>query len=344
MKTIKRTLLILITIFSISTINAQEEVPKEKEAQEIEEVKETGKKFTLSGSVDTYYQTNLSAPDDIDQSFGTSFANELGFALGMANVALAYNGKKTGAVIDLAFGPRGEAATGGYNINQLYVYYSVSDVTTFTLGRWNTYLGYEVISPVGNFNYSTSYLFSSGPFSNVGLKADFAFSEDFSLMLAVMNVTDVNNNLTGAYSAGAQLGYKGQYLNFYYDDGQALGFEIDYTGGFDITDSFYFGVNAAYADNDGNGFYGVDIYPQLTTSDSFAIGLRGEYFVQQIDGVSNDPNVFSVTLTGNYSVENLTIKPELRLDTWGDAMPYIGSDGLPSDNLSSFLIAAVYAF
>lgn len=331
MKTIKKTVLILITIFSISTINAQEEDTKEK-------------KFTLSGSVDAYYQTNLSAPDNIDQSFGTSFADELGFALGMANAVLEYRGEKTGAVIDLAFGPRGDAAVGGYNINQLYVYWDVSETTTFTMGRFNTYLGYEVISPVGNFNYSTSYLFSSGPFSHVGLKADFALSEDFSLMLAAMNVTDVNNNLTGAYSAGLQLGYKGQYLNFYYDDGEALGFEVDYTGGVDISDSFYLGINAAYADNEGDGFYGAAIYPQLATSDAFTIGLRGEYYGAMEDGVEDDSTVFSTTLTGSYTYESLTIKPEFRLDSWGDAMPYTGADGLPKDNLSSFLVAAIYSF
>ncbi len=331
MKTIKKLVLILIAIFSINAINAQEEEVKDKKLQ-------------IQGSIDAYYQTNLSAPDNVDQSFGTSFANELGFALGMANVIVSYDGEKTGVVADLAFGPRGDDAVGGYNINQLYAYWNVSESTTFTAGRFNTYLGYEVISPIGNFNYSTSYLFSSGPFSHVGLKADIALSEDFSLMLAFMNVTDVNNNLTGAYSGGAQLGYKGQYLNLYYDDGEALGFEIDYTGGFDITDSFFLGINAAYADNDGDGFYGAALYPQLSTSDSFAIGLRGEYFATMEDGVSDDSSVFAATLTGSYTVENLTIKPELRLDTWGDAKPYMDSDGMPKDNLSSFLIAAIYSF
>lgn len=302
-------------------------------------------KFSFSGSVDGYYQTNLSASDNIAQSFGTSFADELGFALGMANAVIEYNAGKTGAVVDLAFGPRGESATGGYNINQLYVYWGVSEKTTLTLGRFNTFLGYEVISPTGNFNYSTSYLFSSGPFSHVGLKADFSLSESVSLMLAFMNVTDVNNNLTGAYSAGAQLGFAGQYLNLYYDDGEALGFEIDYTGGFDISDSFYLGINAAYADNDGDGFYGAALYPQIATSDSFSIGLRGEYFGQMMDGVDDDATVFAATLTGSYTIENLTIKPELRLDTWGDEIkPYVDSDGLATDNLSSFLIAAVYSF
>lgn len=328
MRTLKKSICIMLMAVSFTNLFAQEE-----------------SKFSFSGSVDGYYQTNLSASDNIAQSFGTSFADELGFALGMANAVIEYNAGKTGAVVDLAFGPRGESATGGYNINQLYVYWGVSEKTTLTLGRFNTFLGYEVISPTGNFNYSTSYLFSSGPFSHVGLKADFSLSESVSLMLAFMNVTDVNNNLTGAYSAGAQLGFAGQYLNLYYDDGEALGFEIDYTGGFDISDSFYLGINAAYADNDGDGFYGAALYPQIATSDSFSIGLRGEYFGQMMDGVDDDATVFAATLTGSYTIENLTIKPELRLDTWGDEIkPYVDSDGLATDNLSSFLIAAVYSF
>lgn len=302
------------------------------------------KKFTLSGSVDGYMQTNLSASDKIEQSFGTSFADELGYALGMANLVLEYKGGKTGAVIDVAFGPRGIDATGGYDINQLYMYWDVSESTTLTMGRFNTYLGYEVISPVGNFNYSTSYLFSSGPFSHVGLKADFGLSEDFSLMLAFMNVTDVNNNLTGAYSTGVQLGYKGQYFNFYYDDGEALGFEVDYTGGFNVSDSFFLGINAAYADNDGDGFYGAALYPQIAASDTFTFGLRGEYFVKMSDGF-DDTSVFATTLTGSFTIDDLTIKPELRLDTWGDDVkPFVDSDGMPTDNLSSFLIAAIYSF
>ncbi|MEP2689050.1 outer membrane beta-barrel protein [Maribacter dokdonensis] len=310
-------------------------------AQEEEE-----KKISISGSIDAYYQTNLSASDATPQSFGSSFANELGFALGMANIVAAYEGEKTGVVADVVFGPRGEDAVGGYNLNQLYAYWNVSDATTLTMGRFNTYLGYEVISPVGNFNYSTSYLFSSGPFSHVGLKADFALSDDFSLMLAIMNVTDTNNNLTGAYSAGAQLGYSGQYLNFYYDGGEALGFEIDYTGGFDLSEDFFLGINAAYADNDGAGFSGVALYPQYATSDDFSIGLRGEYFAIDLDDPAIDnPNVLGLTLTGSYTVENLTIKPEIRLDSWGsDVEPYFDADGAASKSLSSFLVAAVYSF
>ena len=315
---------------------------------------EEGSKVSISGSVDTYYQTVLSASDQTVQpnggyAFGTSFADETGFALGMANLIASYDGEKTGVVADVVFGPRGDAAIGGYNLNQLYAYWNVSESTTLTLGRWNTYLGYEVISPTGNFNYSTSYMFSSGPFSMVGLKADFAFSDDFSLMLAVMNPTDYNNNFIGGYSFGAQLGFYGQYLNLYYDDNEVLGFEVDYTGGFDVTDSFFLGINAAYqtmeVDDVTGGFYGVALYPQLGLSDSFDLGLRGELFGYHEEDADDLPSVLSLTLTGSYSIENLTIKPEFRIDSWGnDFEPYLDNDLMPTNSLSSILLAAIYSF
>jgi hypothetical protein len=316
------------------------------QAQEKEE-----KKFTLSGSIDTYFKTNLSSSDaEINgefQSFGTSFANKTGFALGMVNLIAGYEGEKTGFVADLAFGPRGWEAVGGDDgifVNQLYAYWNVSEKTKLTIGRFNTYLGYEVISPTGNFNYTTSYMFSNGPFSHVGLKADFTLSDDFTLMLALMNPTDTNNNLTGDYGFGAQLGLSGQFLNFYYDSGVVLGFEVDYTGGFDLSEDLFLGINAAYQDNDGSGFYGVALYPQYKTSDSFSLGLRGELFGAHADGGNDLPSVFATTLTGSYSIENLTIKPEIRLDSWSNNEPYFDKDMSASSSLSAFAIAAIYSF
>lgn len=299
--------------------------------------------LSISGTVDAYYQTNISSPDDMGDAFGTSFANETGFALGMANLVASYDMGSTGVVADVVFGPRGDDAVGGYNLNQLYAYWNVSEGTTLTMGRFNTYLGYEVISPAGNFNYSTSYMFSNGPFSMVGLKADFTLG-DFGLMLAVMNPTDVNNNTTGGYALGAQLGYAGQYLNLYYDDDEVLGFEVDYTGGFDLTDDFFLGINAAYTTSNDAGFYGAALYPQYTVSDSFALGLRGELFGFHDDSDDDLPSVFSTTLTGSYTVENLTIKPEIRLDSWKEVEPYMDNDGLASDSLAAFTLAAIYSF
>ena len=314
---------------------------------------EDSKKLTISGSVDAYYQTYLSTPDNIGASFGTAFAEQSGFALGMGNIIASYEGEKVGAVLDLVTGPRGAGATFNTDIvdgivNQAYVYWNVSESTTLTIGRWNTFLGYEVIAPAANFNYSCSYLFSNGPFSHMGLKADFALSDDWSLMLAVTNPWDTNNiSTSGEYALGAQLGAYGQFLNLYYDSGNngGLGFEIDYTGGFDLSDSFFLGINAAYNDNDGEGFAGVALYPQIATSDSFSIGLRGEYFdwMSDSDMSVDDQDVFAVTLTGSYTLENLIIKPELRLDSNSQDV-YLDNDLMPSKSLAAFTLAAIYSF
>ena len=323
------------------------------------------KKFKLSGSIDTYYRANLNAPNDENAiAPGTSFANLSGFALGMANVVTSYDGEKVGFVADLVFGPRGEDAVfgsplyqslkgriGGSSqiINQLYVYWNVSESVKLTFGNFNTFLGYEVISPVGNFNYSTSYLFSYGPFSHTGLKADFSLSDDFSLGLMIMNPTDLTEfNPSGDYHYGAQLGYSGQYINFL---GYSNAFQIDYTGGFDVSDELYLGLNLSYADLDGPSFYGVALYPQIATSDSFKIGLRAEYFAETDGGAGGigtydtdgDGNVFEFTLTGSYSIEKLTIKPELRLDSASENA-FINNDLAPQKSLSSFVLAAIYSF
>ena len=351
-KYVKNIFLLILMLLSTSAIIAQDE-------------EDDKPKFTFSGSVDAYYRANWngdnSAPGGTPNAApGTSFANLPGFALGMANVIAGYEGEKVGFVADLVFGPRGTdaifaspiySATGNI-VNQLYAYWNVSDKVTLTLGNFNTFLGYEVISPVANFNYSTSYLFSYGPFSHTGLKVDFALSDDFSLMLAVMNQTDITElNVTGKYAYGFQLGYSGQYLNVLIDNGP---FEIDYTGGFNLSDSFFLGLNAAYFDGDGAGsFAGAAIYPQLTTSENFAIGLRAEYFTETegfgaigTDTVADpDASVFAVTLTGSATIGNLLIKPELRLDTASDeSTAFLDSDLMAQKSLSSFVLAAVYSF
>ncbi len=350
-KYVKKIVTCSFMLFAITAVIAQEE-------------EEATPKFSISGTIDAYYRANIngdnSAPNGVPNAApGSSFANLPGFALGMANIIAGYEGEKVGFVADLVFGPRGTdavfaspiySATGNI-VNQLYGYWNVSDKVTLTMGNFNTFLGYEVISPAANFNYSTSYLFSYGPFSHTGIKADFALTDDWSLMLALMNPTDITElNLNGKYAYGAQLGYSGQYLNFITSEGT---YEIDYTGGVDVSDDFFLGLNAAYFDggDDAAGFAGVALYPQLATSEDFTIGLRGEYFTE-LDGVFGaigtlveDSSVFAITLTGSYSIENLTIKPELRLDSASDdSIYFLDNDLAPQKSLSSFLIAAIYSF
>jgi hypothetical protein len=311
--------------------------------------------LTISGSVDTYYSTNLTTATPGSTGILTDVPAN-GFGLGMANVVIGYETEKGGVVADLAYGPRANAAN-MYNvidgavsgaINQLYAYYNISDKFTATLGQFNTFYGYEVISPAGNFNYSVSYLFNAGPFSHTGLKVDYAATEDLSLMLAVTNPHGIytGSNLTGDYyQLGFQAGYKGQYLNLAYG-ADGFGFTdvlyLDYTGGFNATESFYIGINAAYstsADAD-SGYQGAALYLENTFSDSFALGLRPEFF--QNNG-ANDDSVLALTLTANTSLtENLKLISELRYDGADAGTSYAPVGG--KDNVSALTIAAVYSF
>lgn len=328
-------------------------------AQE-EETEEAG--LTISGSVDTYFRTNLNSTNDPENG-GTlapasSFANNPGFSLGMFNLIASYEGAKGGFVGDMVVGPRGaDAVFGSVNpdgspsvtsiVNQLYAYWNVNDKVTLTLGNFNTFVGYEVISPTANFNYSTSYMFSYGPFSHTGLKADIDLGGGFSFMGAVLNPTDATDyNPTNTYYGGAQLGYEfgagGAWLNALFTNGF---YQVDLTTGMDVSDNVYVGLNATSASD---SFYGVAGYFQVATSDVLKLGVRGEYFADQGGvAIDADESVFNITASANYSIGNLTIIPEVRLDALSyDGYIYDATalDTQMGSSLSSFVLAAVFSF
>ena len=323
-----------------------------------------GDSLKLSGSVDTYFRANLNSTNSIDNGGtlapATSFANLPGFALGMVNLVGTYETGKVTAVADLVIGPRGVdavfASSAPLNIvNQLYVSYAASDRVSFTLGNFNTFLGYEVISPVDNFNYSTSYMFSYGPFSHTGLKADFDLGKGFTGMLGVFNPTDLTDfNPTFDFVYGAQLGYEmdngSVYLNLLTDPSSDFT-QVDLTAGYDVSEKVYLGLNAT---NAGDLFAGAALYAQTTVNEKLALGIRGEYFTDKTGGIlgleqpdSENTTAFQTTLSANVALGPLTLIPEVRVD----ALSYDGfltdaaqTNPEMSGSLASFVLAAVYAF
>lgn len=305
-------------------------------------------KVSVSGTVDMYGTANFVDGAGTPGILIANPANANGFGLGSINTVFAYEGEKSGFVADLAFGPKADDANLAGAINQLYAYYNVSDKTTITAGQFNTFLGYEVISPAANFNYTVSYLFNAGPFSHTGVKLDYAASEDLSYMLAVTNshaISSADGNVGGEMQFGAQVGYKGQYLNFIYGgvDGSGItdNMFVDYTGGFDLSDSLFLGINAAYSHSEDAdaGYQGAALYIENTFSDSFALGLRPEFF--QMNGAS-DATVTALTLAASSSLtDNLKVITELRMDSSEDGMieAFAGEE-----SVSALTIAAVYSF
>ena len=419
----KTNILCIATLFGVSLITtaafSQEAVlastqtvnsSASTEPEEADEEEQEGPTFSLSGSVDTYFHTSFGTTNSYYGGMNapsSAFADMKGFGLGMANIIASYSGEKVGFTADLVFGPRGRAAVFTSDqgiINQMYAYYKLTDKVTINMGQFNTFLGYEVISPAVNFHYSTSYMFSYGPFSHTGVRADFDLGGGMVAKLAVMNPTDlVEFNPVNSYTVGAQLGHSndagGIWLNFLYGDqdgtlkagddpyvrdenGNPVGFissngslfQADLTAGWNLGEKFYLGVNTTYqtlaggeafiaegdiqdSDADASSFMGFALYPKVSLSESFGLGLRAEYLrvtnghlgifrtdEQDIAGNEvGDGNVMEYTLSGNYTVGNLTFIPEFRLDMTSENS-FLDADNKATNTMPSLNLAAVYKF
>ncbi|WP_426325382.1 porin [Pedobacter sp. R-06] len=311
----------------------------------------------ISGSVDTYFKYDFAKRGD---NIKTSFASDHNsVSLGMIDIALKKKTGKASFVGELSFGPRGQsqsipdAAAGGssFHIQNLYVNYDFTDQFSMTAGYMGTFIGYEVISPVGNFNYSTSYLFTNGPFQNAGIKATYKFSDKVSLMAGVFNDWNLYSASRGVSAVGGQLmvapveGWTA-YINVLSGAGAGgYGTIEDLTTSYQITEKFKLGLNAANydIDNDGGGYAGAALYPQYAVADAVTLGLRGEYFKYKNAGGIQGAKYTSVTLTANIKSGGLTFIPEVRLDHSGDK-PFFKEGGAAAPNAGQFSLAAVYAF
>lgn len=316
--------------------------------------------LTITGSVDAYYKYDFAKHSNIPTSFATDHNS---MSIGMVDLGLKKKVGKAAFVGELSFGPRGQGQSlpnagdngDSFHIQNLYMSYDVTDKFVLTGGYMATFIGYEVISPTGNFNYSTSYMFTNGPFQNAGFKATYSFSDKVSLMAGIFNDQwNAYKANTGLNNFGAQLmiaPVKGwtAYLNVI--TGGTAGTEFDLTTAYQITDAFKLGLNAAdYKATNGvkGGFTGVALYPQIAVSKSVTFGLRGEYFKTKtgdfsLAGPAPGDHVTAITLTSNIKAGPLTLIPEVRLDN-NSAEAFTKSMGDPTKHAQQFLIAAVYAF
>lgn len=364
-------ILLLLSLFIIAIISAKAEtaaIDTGKAAAAAPAPAPPDPPLIFSGSVDTYWKYDFSKHANIPTSFAT---DQNSISVGMVDLGLKKTVGKASFVGELTFGPRSDQSipSSGYHIQNLYVSYNVTDKFNLSAGYMSTFIGYEVISPAGNFNYSTSYLFTNGPFQNAGFKATYAFSDKVSLMAGIFNnywntytsFRPVTGGVTSGdvSTFGAQLTVtpvKGwtAYLNV--ASGPYSGTELDLTTAYQITDAFKLGLNAAdftpsHYLGDTYGFTGIALYPQLAVSKDVTLGLRGEYFKNKsksdpnliIAGPAPGDSVTGITFTANIKAGPLTLIPEIRFDNGSKDM-FTDSNFAPTKSASQFLLAAVYAF
>jgi hypothetical protein len=422
MKTKKLLIFLIATLFYAPLGFAQDTETKEEEPKPV---------LSISGYIDSYYLTAFNRPKSGNlmgsgNESGPYFAGRAfdrltnQFALGLVQTKFSYSDKHVDIVADLTFGPNAELgnfgnqkpSAGGYAtgffpsngnqgvlygtsaaIKQAYFTWKATSKFSFTVGQFGTHIGYEVIDAPINYHYSLSNLFNNGPFYHIGAKANYAFADNFSVMLGIVNNWDALTDWKTQKSVVAQLYFKpvdgwNVYVNYiggHNDDGFKSGAPgstvgnaaypgyptsrynrqlFDLTTGYQITEKFYVGLNAAYgwykfspADDIEKaiieGAYqklkptwgGVAVYANYAISDVFGIGARYEHFSDQygVRYLSATNNSLTVTLPITLAEGKVIIKPEFRADGSPTDI-YEDKDGAATNKQSTLGIAFIGKF
>ncbi|GAB3421480.1 porin [Niabella aquatica] len=350
-------------LFITSAIFAQTEAEPEEPKGELQ----------INGSVDAYYRYNFQNAKSAG-SFNnfTSFTNsQNSIELGMASLKASYSKGKAEVVVDLGFGTRArefsyaeepDTATGKGSallqaIKQAYVVYKPTDNIRISAGKWGTHLGYEVLDPQLNRNYSMSYMFSYGPFSHTGLKIDYNVGDGFGLMAGITNPTDYLGASFAKKNIIAQFSKTSDHINAFLNyvggkdqDGNNNN-QIGLTATATVSDKFSLGYDGTvkmidFAGGPSGKWWGAALYLNVDPSEKFGITLRGEYFDDKKDGVifATPTSLIQSTLSFNIKpASGLAIIPEFRIDSAKDPI-FTKNDGSSTKSTGTFLIAAVYSF
>jgi len=350
------------------------------------------KTFILSGSVDAYTRTDFNNISNSSNNKTSFTQSNNSFELGMASLTgtgQILSGKVFGTA-DLGFGPRAEAFNAGNGdltaggllaVKQLYVgLYTGKGATgiKFTMGKWYTHIGYEVPDAVNNRNYSMDYMFTEGPFSHTGVKAEYT-KGTWHFMLGVANPTNVvtiqtpfpgsaTKHLLAQIDDGTKNGKWHFYLN--YEGAFGMGADsvsdvastnqIDFVATGTITSKFSVGLNLTdkmYSFNSiagttpkSDAWGGAALYLNWDPTSLFGLTLRSEYYIDNDNiNLTGAKNIIDETLSANFRVGPLTIIPEVRFESAqaqdGVLGVYSKSENMtPTNTDFSGLIAAVYKF
>ncbi len=356
---------LLFTVFSFSQ---EASVNATSDKSENGTVKDAPPLLNFSGSVDLYYKYDFAKTKS---NTYTSFTNSQNtFSLGMASIKAEHKGKKVSALIDLGFGKR--ATDFAYNDNglmsavkQLYLSYSPTDWLKFTAGTWATHIGYELLDPQLNRNYSMSYMFTNGPFSHTGVKAELSKGKH-GFMLGLSNATDfrivpdgyINKKFVLAQYSYAPTDNVKLYLN--YVGGQnpdtSKTSQVDVVLTAKFSDKFNLAYNGTYNSTKfWNGFknsaartwWGSAVYLNYDPLNWLGLTLREEYFSDKdhlkLPMNPNGCTMLASTLSFNFKVDNFIFISEFRLDNSSEPM-FVKSNSTGTKSEANVLFAAIYSF
>ncbi len=363
---VKNFKLLIIAIGLISTAYAQDSTKMAPAKVDSVVTPPPSPATTFSGSLDLYYRYNFANAPSFNNNY-TSFTNsQNSFELGFATIRADHSWAKAGVTVELGFGRRAQefsyndGANNGFlslaNVVQAFVYYNITDKIKITAGKWGTHIGYEVVDPSLNRNYSMSYMFSYGPFFNTGIKADIAIAGKTAVMVGISNPTDystttaVQKMFIAQFSTATPNNKWKFFLNYqggHNTDSSTLN-QLDFVMTGTVSDKFSVGFNATEQTvkvANSNHWWGAAVYLNVDPTPLFGATLRAEYFDNKDAVLSIAPgNFMEYTLTGQFHLGKLTFMPELRYDNGSVDGSFLKHDDSFSKNTFSGILAATYVF
>lgn len=324
--------------------------------------------LTVTGSVDAYFKYDL---DKTRSNTFTSFTqSHNSFSLGMASLKFEHNSEKISAGADIGFGPRvkefsytDEGITQA--IKQLYISYSPAEWIKLTAGSWATHVGYELLDPQLNRNYSMSYMFTNGPFSHTGIKADLTKGKH-AVMIGISNPTDFRVTPEGYINKKFLLAQYSLSLN------DNIKFYLNYVGGqspdtsktsqldavitWKLHDKFSVAYNGTLTEIkswdgiknlDSKSWWGSALYLNYDPADWIGLTYRAEYFNDEnhlkLAMAPDGCTMFASTLSVNLKVNSFIFIPEIRFDHASQDI-FTDKNGQLKQSATNILLAAIYSF
>jgi hypothetical protein len=337
----KKSILTFGTILlAVICVNAQSDTTKPSAATNT---------TTYTTYIDGYYRSDFAGLQSNNKTSFTNSNNSL--QLGMASFKVDQTLGKFAGTVDLGVGKRADEFS--YNdrglataVKQAYISYAPNSVIKFTVGKWATHIGYELLDAYSNRNYSMSYGFSYGPFFHTGLRADISLGGKTAMMIGVAEPTDITSSKVEGKMAIAQLSTASS-------DDKLKAF-LNYQGGKDksqfdvvlnaaITDQFGFNYDGTVCNLAGTNWSSNAVYFNYDPSTKVGFALRSELFNDSKGAAGVGTSIFQNTLSVNFHLNKFTIIPELRLDNANDKV-FVNGTNVKSTGSGNFLIAAVYKF
>jgi len=256
---------------------------------------------------------------NLDFEYGLSGDNQLGFRL---DTVLGGSYPRIDAAGGLFRQPYTGYSNTDFDIRQAFLRYSVDKDLSVDVGKFATWVGYEIMPGVDgkNSNATPAYGYTFNPFTHTGVRVNYAPSDQVSLVAAVVLGADNFQDTNRSVSFGGQ-------VNWHPDDRFSLIFNVldgpeqaynnrnrrryyDLVGNYKVTDEVNLGLYTFTSTEEGlaplggtawvNGITG---YVQAQLSDKFWLNVRQEFY--------NDPFGIRSGFAARYRAFTLT--PEYRI-------------------------------